>query len=150
MPERKMKVLLVEDNAGLLDTLADILRVMDMEVDTAPDAPVAFGLLNEGRYDVAVVDMVLPGSSGVEVNRRLKACSPAHLLMRRRMAAIPGRKWTCPLPWTNLKSLIRNFAGCSNLSYSLPHLVRSSSPAGASTTARRSLHISSHLPLTQE
>ena len=77
MPERKMKVLLVEDNAGLLDTLADILRVMDMEVDTALDAPVAFGLLNEGRYDVAVVDMVLPGSSGVEVIRRLKACSPA-------------------------------------------------------------------------
>ena len=77
MPERKTKVLLVEDNAGLLDTLADILRVMDMEVDSALDAPVAFGLLNEGRYDVAVVDMVLPGSSGVEVIRKLKAASPA-------------------------------------------------------------------------
>jgi DNA-binding response OmpR family regulator len=76
MPERKMKVLLVEDNAGLLDTLADILRVMDMEVDTALDAPIAFGLLNEGHYDVAVVDMVLPGPSGVEVIRRLKASSP--------------------------------------------------------------------------
>jgi two-component system, NtrC family, C4-dicarboxylate transport response regulator DctD len=76
MPERKIAVLLVEDNAGLLDTLADILRVMDMDVDTALDAPVAFGLLNERRYDVAVVDMVLPGASGVEVIRRLKASSP--------------------------------------------------------------------------
>jgi DNA-binding response OmpR family regulator len=76
MPEKKITVLLVEDNAGLLDTLADILRVMDMEVDTALDAPVAFGLLNEGRYDVAVVDMVLPGASGVEVIRKLKASSP--------------------------------------------------------------------------
>ncbi len=76
MPERKLKVLLVEDNAGLLDTLADILRVMDMEVDAALDVPVAFGLLNERQYDVAVVDMVLPGSSGIEVIRKLKASSP--------------------------------------------------------------------------
>ncbi len=77
MPERKLKVLLVEDNAGLLDTLADILRVMDMEVDSALDAPVAFGLLKERKYDVAVVDMVLPGSSGVDVIRKLKECCPA-------------------------------------------------------------------------
>jgi DNA-binding response OmpR family regulator len=77
MSERKVKVLLVEDNAGLLDTLADILRVMDMDVDTALDAPVAFGLLNEGNYDVAVVDMVLPGASGVEVIQQLRASSPA-------------------------------------------------------------------------
>jgi len=76
MPERTIRVLLVEDNPGLLDTLADILRVMDMEVDTALDAPVAFGLLNERRYDVAIVDMVLPGASGIDVIHRLKASSP--------------------------------------------------------------------------
>jgi DNA-binding response OmpR family regulator len=76
MPERKIKVLLVEDNAGLLDTLADILRAVDMEVDTALDASIAFDLLKEARYDVAVVDMVLPGPSGVEVIQKIKASSP--------------------------------------------------------------------------
>jgi DNA-binding response OmpR family regulator len=76
MPERMIKVLLVEDNVGLLDTLADILRATGMEVDTALDAPAAFGLVKEGRYDVAVVDMVLPGPSGVEVILKLKESSP--------------------------------------------------------------------------
>ena len=76
MPERKTKVLLVEDNAALLETLADILRSTGMEVDKALDAPAAFGLLKEGQYDIAVVDMVLPGPSGVEVILKLKASSP--------------------------------------------------------------------------
>jgi len=78
MPERNIGVLLVEDNPGLLDTLADILRATGMDVDTAPDAPAAFGMLEGGhRYNVAVVDLVLPGPSGVEVIRRFKSSSPA-------------------------------------------------------------------------
>ena len=77
MSERKTRVLLVEDNAGLLETLADILRTLGMEVDAALDASVAFGLLKERQYDVAVVDMILPGPSGVDVIREIKASSPA-------------------------------------------------------------------------
>ena len=77
MPDRKTRVLLVEDNPGLLDTLADILRVSDMDVDTALDAPAAFAMIADGRYDVAVVDMVLPGPSGVEVIRKFKSSSSA-------------------------------------------------------------------------
>jgi DNA-binding NarL/FixJ family response regulator len=34
-------------------------------------------MLADGRYDVAVVDMVLPGPSGVEVIRKFKSSSPA-------------------------------------------------------------------------
>jgi DNA-binding response OmpR family regulator len=79
MPERSIstRVLLVEDNVGLLDTLADILQVAGMEVDKAIDAPTALRMLEAGRYDVAVVDMVLPGLSGVDVIRKLKDSSPA-------------------------------------------------------------------------
>jgi len=76
MPERTMRVLLVEDNPGLLDTLADIMWTADIHADKALDAPAAFGLLAMHRYDVAVVDMVLPGLSGVEVIVRLKASAP--------------------------------------------------------------------------
>ena len=77
MPGRNTRVLLVEDNPGLLDTLADILRATGMEVDTALDARAAVGLLDKGKYDVAVVDVVLPGPSGVEVILKLKASAPA-------------------------------------------------------------------------
>jgi two-component system response regulator CpxR len=77
MPERNTRVLFVEDNPGILETLADILRGTGMEVDTAIDAPAAFGLLAERQYDVAVVDMVLSGPSGVDVILKLKESSPA-------------------------------------------------------------------------
>ena len=77
MPKRNARVLLVEDNAGLRRTLADILRAAGMKVDTASDAPAACGKLDRGHYDVAVVDLVLPGPSGVEVIRKIKSSSPA-------------------------------------------------------------------------
>lgn len=75
MPERNIRVLLVDDNQGLLDTLADVLWSARMDVGKAIDAPTAFGLLAQEHYDVAVVDMVLPGPTGVEVVRRLKESS---------------------------------------------------------------------------
>ena len=72
MPEPDIKVLLVDDDKELRDTLADILAAVGIEVDSACDAPAAYSLLEQGRYDVAIVDMVLPGPSGVEVIRRIK------------------------------------------------------------------------------
>jgi len=77
MPKRNASVLLVEDSRGLRQTLADILRTADMKVDTASDAPAAFRKLDHGRYDVAIVDLVLPGPSGVEVIRKIKSSAPA-------------------------------------------------------------------------
>jgi CheY-like chemotaxis protein len=77
MPESSIRVLLVEDNQGLLDTLADVLGSAGMEVGKALDAPEAVGMLAREHYDVAIVDMILPGSSGVEVVRKLKESSPA-------------------------------------------------------------------------
>jgi DNA-binding response OmpR family regulator len=76
MPESSVRVLLVEDNQGLLDTLADVLWSAGMTVGKALDAPEAFGMLAQERYDVAIVDMILPGPSGVEVIRKLRESSP--------------------------------------------------------------------------
>ncbi len=78
MFKRNASVLLVEDSLGLRQTLADILRITDMKVDTARDASAAFRLLAHHRYDVAIVDMVLlPGPSGIEVIRTIRSSSPA-------------------------------------------------------------------------
>ncbi len=78
MPRLNTSVLLVEDSLGLRQTLADILRITDMKVDTARDASAAFRLLAHHRYDVAIVDMVLlPGPSGIEVIRTIRSSSPA-------------------------------------------------------------------------
>jgi DNA-binding response OmpR family regulator len=75
--KRTARVLLVEDSRGMRLTIADILRTAGMKVDTAPDASAAFGKLDRGRYDVAIVDMVLlPGPSGIEVIRYIRSNSP--------------------------------------------------------------------------
>ena len=76
MPEPSMRVLLVEDNQGLLDTLADVLWSAGMEVGKALDASEAKDRIAQSLYDVAVVDMILNGPSGVEVIRELKRSSP--------------------------------------------------------------------------
>jgi DNA-binding response OmpR family regulator len=76
--KRRTRVLLVEDSRALRLTLADILRIAGIKVDTAPDASAAFGKLGHRRYDVAIVDMVLlPGPSGIEVIRSIRSNSPA-------------------------------------------------------------------------
>jgi DNA-binding NtrC family response regulator len=75
MPER-IRVLLVDDDNELRNTTGDILAAVGIEVDPACDAPAAYALLEAGPYDVAIVDMVLPGPSGVEVIRRIKRKSP--------------------------------------------------------------------------
>jgi DNA-binding response OmpR family regulator len=75
MPERNIRVMLVDDDNALRNTMADILTAVGIDVDTACDAPAAYSLLEQGRYDVAIVDMVLPGPSGVDVIRRIKRTS---------------------------------------------------------------------------
>jgi DNA-binding NtrC family response regulator len=75
MPERNIRVLLVDDDNELRNTTGDVLLAAGIEVDPACDAPAAYALLEKGRYDVAIVDMVLPGPSGVDVIRRIKRMS---------------------------------------------------------------------------
>jgi DNA-binding response OmpR family regulator len=80
MPER-IRVMLVDDDRGLRDTMADILTAKGIEVDAACDAYAAYALLENGHYDVAIIDMVLPGPSGVDVIRKTKLKSPSTLIV---------------------------------------------------------------------
>lgn len=68
-----MRVLVVEDEAALRETLKTRLAASGFTVDEATDG-------NEGLYagteypiDLAIVDLGLPGLSGLEVIRRLRA-----------------------------------------------------------------------------
>lgn len=77
-PDQPVPLLLVDDNNGMLETLADILAVGGFEVATALDAEHALSALEAREaqarpFAVAVIDLVLPGMNGVELVRRLKA-----------------------------------------------------------------------------
>jgi two-component system, OmpR family, response regulator len=80
------RILLVEDDAALVRGLAAILRGEGYSVDTAPDGPSALALVRDEPFAVILLDVNLPGMSGFEVLRTLRArgCHAPILLLTAR------------------------------------------------------------------
>lgn len=68
-----MRILLIEDDALLADGLARALSHSGYLVDTAADGRAADQLLVSDGYDLAILDLGLPGLDGSEVLQRLRA-----------------------------------------------------------------------------
>ena len=66
------KVLVVEDDPGILRTVADNLRFEQYEVVTATDGETAYVLQQNEQPDLIVLDLMLPRMSGLELCRRLR------------------------------------------------------------------------------
>lgn len=71
------RVLIVDDNIGMLETLTDIAQASGFDIDTTIDGAGAVRLMGERHYDVAVFDIVLPDTTGVELARGCRARCPA-------------------------------------------------------------------------
>ena len=67
------KVLVVEDDPGILRTVADNLRFEKYDVITAADGETAYVLQQQQQPDLIVLDLMLPRVSGQELCRRLRA-----------------------------------------------------------------------------
>lgn len=63
----KASILLVEDEEGIAEVVADLLRSEGHEVDWAADGREGLRLAGERAYDVLLLDVMLPGLSGFEV-----------------------------------------------------------------------------------
>jgi two-component system, OmpR family, response regulator RegX3 len=74
-------ILLVDDDAGVRDVVAFTLRREGFEVDEERDGPAALESGRSGRYSLVVLDVMLPGLSGVDVCRALRAESDVPILM---------------------------------------------------------------------
>ena len=68
-----MRILIIEDEAPLREQVVARLHVQGYAVDVAGDGEVGLYLGNEYPIDIAVVDLGLPGLSGIEVIRRWRA-----------------------------------------------------------------------------
>jgi DNA-binding NarL/FixJ family response regulator len=76
--EESVNVVIVEDHVALRRGLELLLRGTDCRViGTADDAETALSLVDRRRPDVAVVDINLPGQSGIELTRSLLKQHPA-------------------------------------------------------------------------
>lgn len=67
-----MRLLIVEDEKELCDTIAKSLRRSGYEADTCYDGREAAMLLEVERYDLVVLDLNLPQMDGMEVLRSLR------------------------------------------------------------------------------
>ena len=67
------RVLIVEDEPDLADPLAYLLRREGFDVEIAEDGPSAVDAYTARGADIVLLDLMLPGMSGTEVCRRLRA-----------------------------------------------------------------------------
>lgn len=72
----RRKILIVDDEPTIADTLTLIFQSSGYEAKTAYSAEQALETLEEWRPDLAVVDVVLPGMNGIEFAIFLKASYP--------------------------------------------------------------------------
>ena len=71
-PASVRRVLLVEDEPGLVLTISDRLRAEGYEVASAPDGPSGLERASREAWDVILLDVMLPGKSGFDVCRDLR------------------------------------------------------------------------------
>jgi len=69
-----MRILIVEDEPGIALFLKEGLQEESFAVDVANDGPSGLELatVNDGEYDLILLDWMLPGLSGIEVVRQLR------------------------------------------------------------------------------
>lgn len=70
--ENTIKILLVDDEVKFLKAVSDRLAIKGFDVTTATNGDDAVEAANKGGFDVAVLDLQMPGTDGAQVLKILK------------------------------------------------------------------------------
>lgn len=70
-----MRVLLVEDEPAVANLVKKTIEEEQYEVTVAPDGNTGWDYLSRFMYDAVILDVMLPGLSGIEIIKRLRAAS---------------------------------------------------------------------------
>lgn len=73
---KSLRVLFVDDEKPLQELLRTELPRLGHEVTVCPDGPAALKVLEKSKFDAAILDLRMPGMSGIEVLEHLKRVSP--------------------------------------------------------------------------
>jgi DNA-binding response OmpR family regulator len=74
-PSHVPRLLVVDDEIDTCANLADIFSDFGYQVDVAYDGPSALKLVEGNAYDVALLDLKMPGMSGLELYREIRRIS---------------------------------------------------------------------------
>lgn len=113
-------VLVVDDDAGVRESVAEVLRAEACDVETAGDAEAALRRLGERPFDLVLSDVVMPGMDGyelfLEVQRRHPAVHMAlmtayyydkdHIIKRSRLEGLEGVLFKKPIDPDRLRKVL--------------------------------------------
>lgn len=113
------RILVVDDASNQARVTAIGLRIEGFDVETAEDADGALGLLASRAFDLAVLDLMMPGTNGIQLARLLRERHPTtrvvltsayHLSERQLIRADCGAVGFVPKPFnlTDLAQFLRS------------------------------------------
>ena len=70
--QKKIKILIVDDETIIRESLRDWFSDVGHDVATAENAETALKIIRDEKPSVAVIDLVLPGSDGLELLMKAK------------------------------------------------------------------------------
>ena len=73
--------MVVDDDREIRDLVSRLLQKHGYKVETARDAGAMDAILAGSRIDLVILDIMLPGRSGLDICRELRAKSPISILM---------------------------------------------------------------------
>jgi len=78
---KKVSILIIDDDEGMLKTLNYILVDKGYEVVPCSTGAEAIALVNRRTFDIALIDIRMPGMDGVAVLKAIKKLSPDTSIM---------------------------------------------------------------------
>lgn len=82
MTDTEQRLLVVDDDAELRTLIADFLRGSGYAVDEAADAAAMDRAMAATRYDLLILDQMMPGEDGLSILRRLRGVNtPATIML---------------------------------------------------------------------
>ncbi|HEX6674294.1 MAG TPA: response regulator transcription factor [Actinomycetes bacterium] len=75
------RILMIDDEPGIRRLVTRALSTAGFEVDCAADGPTGLAMASEGRHELVLLDLMLPGLDGVGVLRGLMAARPSQRVL---------------------------------------------------------------------
>lgn len=86
LPDNAAHILVVDDDQRIRDLIARFLFEAGYRVSTAADAKAARAAMRGLAFDLVILDVMMPGETGLELARDLKTISPIPICMLTAMA----------------------------------------------------------------
>ena len=117
---RGLRILVVDDDPGIGRTLEEMLESDGCRVEVATDGLQALGMLDAGRFDLVLSDVVMPGMDGYELYLKVRERHPGtpvlmmtsfhydrdHIIKRSRMDGLEGVIFKKPVDPDRLRQTI--------------------------------------------